>query len=125
MQAVESRVLVIEDDAEVATVIRAVLEGEGYVVHIHPHGECFDVIRQFDPDVIVCDYMLPLRNGQAILNQLRSEGIFVPFIMVSAARQPSGDWHQWGVDDFLPKPFDIDRLITSVNRLTSRYEDAS
>lgn len=125
MREAETRVLVIEDDPEVASVIREVLEYEGHAVHTHHDGECLDVVREFEPDVIVCDYMLPLRNGQSIVNQLRAEGVFVPFIMVSAARQASSDWHRWGVDAFVPKPFDIDHLITSVNRLASRYKYAS
>lgn len=113
----EKRVLIIEDESDVAQLIRAVLEDEGYQVGIHPDGDCLDTIRAFQPDVVVCDYMLPGRDGQGVIAEIRQNlKLTVPVILVSAMRRATRNWREWGADDFLAKPFDIDALVGAVGR---------
>lgn len=114
------RVLVVEDERDVAELMRAVLEDEGYEVRVHRNGKCFDVVEAFRPDVIVCDYMLPDVDGEAVLRWLRSGTVpETHCILVSAVRRAADHWREWGADDFLPKPFDLDRLLASVARAMS------
>lgn len=115
------RILIVEDEHDVAELMRAVLEDEGYQVHVHPDGACWPAVQAFDPHVIVCDYMLPLQDGEDVLRELRHErGLTTPFIMISAMRRASQGWRRWGADDFLAKPFDIEHLIGAVQRATSQ-----
>jgi two-component system OmpR family response regulator len=108
-------VLIVEDESDLAALMRTVLEEEGFQVRVHPTGDCFGVIRTFRPDVIVCDYMLPLHDGRAVLQRVREEAVWdVHFIMISAMPRASMNWRTWGADAFLTKPFDIEDLIDSV-----------
>lgn len=119
-QAQAPRILIIEDERDVASLIKAVLQDEGYDVSIHPNGDCLDVIRTLDPDVILCDYQLPYCNGATLLRRLRSNNICsARFVMISAIGRAQVEWRNWGADDFLAKPFDIERLISVVERALS------
>jgi two-component system alkaline phosphatase synthesis response regulator PhoP len=114
-------VLIVEDEGDLATLMRAILEEEGFQVRVHPTGDCFGVVRTFRPDVIVCDYMLPLYDGHAVLQRVREEAVWnVHFILISAMPQASNQWRAWGADAFLAKPFDLDDLIDSVETGASR-----
>jgi DNA-binding response OmpR family regulator len=112
-----ARVLIVEDEHDLAALMQAVLEDEGYEVEICANGDCFDLVRRFRPSVILCDYMLPAYDGRQILARLRREiDPDVPVVMVSAISHATRNWREWGADDFIPKPFDISRLIAVVER---------
>lgn len=119
-QNTQKRVLIIEDESEVAHLMRAVLEDEGFQVGIHPNGDCLDTIRAFRPDVVICDYMLPRRDGQGVVREIRQNlKLSIPVILVSAMRRGALHWREWGADDFLAKPFDIEALLGAVRRAAS------
>ena len=111
------RVLIVEDETDVARLMASVLEDEGYEVMTYDSGDCFAAVASFNPHVILCDYMLPVYDGGTVARRLRA-GIapHVPLIMVSAVGPACARWREWGADDFLSKPFDIDRLIAVVHR---------
>lgn len=116
-----TRVLVVEDEPDLAKLVQAVLEDEEYEVLTHPSGDCFQVVRSFRPDVILCDYMLPVYNGKSVLRHLRQEvAPATPCIIMSATREAAEHWRAWGADDFLAKPFDLDRLLAVVYRAMGR-----
>lgn len=113
----ENRVLLVEDENDLATLIATVLEEEGYQVLVQPTGDCFSAIEIFEPDLIMCDYMLPIYDGHQILHRLRTEiGSVVPFILMSAVPRAHGKWHAWGANEFLLKPFDLDQLLQTVKQ---------
>jgi len=103
------------------SLISDVLKDEGYDVETCLNGDCFALIQSFAPDVVLCDYMLPGYDGRTVVQRLRA-GLApdMPFIMISAASYPGTRWRDWSADDFLPKPFDLDRLIAAVDRAVSR-----
>jgi DNA-binding response OmpR family regulator len=113
------KVLIVEDETDLGRLMSAVLEDEGYDVAVHTTGDCLDVIRSFQPDVIVCDYMLPRRSGRFVLEHVRRDlSTQVHFIMISAIPQVMERWRDWGADMFLAKPFDLEALVTSVDAFT-------
>lgn len=119
-QQTGGRVLVVEDERDLAELMRTVLEDEGYEVRVHRNGDCFDIVRDFQPDVILCDYMLPCYDGEAVLQMLRDEVTpATRCILISAVRRAADNWRAWGADDFLAKPFDLDRFVASVARAMS------
>ena len=118
------RVLIVEDESDLAALMRTVLEEEGFQVRVHHTGECFGVVRTFRPDVIICDYMLPLYDGRAVLQRVRDEAVWdAHFILISAMPRASMNWRAWGADAFLAKPFDIDDLIESVETGAGRTRE--
>lgn len=118
------RVLIVEDESDLATLMRTVLEEEGFEVRVHPTGDCFGAVRTFRPDVIVCDYMLPLYDGHAVLRRVREEAVWdAYFILISAMPRASMNWRDWGADAFLEKPFDLDALIDSIETGADRSRE--
>jgi DNA-binding response OmpR family regulator len=117
------RVFIVEDDVQVADLIRVVLEDEGYSIAVCRHGDCVDAIRRFQPSAVLCDHMLPICSGATLVqNARRCLDPSIPIIMMSAAPDAAREWRTWGADDFLAKPFELDRLIRVVSRATG--EDA-
>ena len=117
------RILVIEDEAKVASFIRRGLEAEGYRVDIAPDGEV-GLIRAFDHeyDLIVLDVMLPKRDGLDVLREMRKHKLHVPVLMLTArdtvADKVAG--LDWGADDYLTKPFAFEELLARMRALLRR-----
>lgn len=117
----KSRVLIVDDDAEIITAIRYGLEAKGYEVLIARDGNQGLAMAERDqPDLVILDMMMPKRSGFLVLEKLRrTEENPTRVIMITANE---GSRHKayaemLGVDDYIRKPFAMDRLIDSVNRL--------
>ena len=117
------RILVIEDEAKVASFIRRGLEAEGYRVDIAPDGEV-GLTRAFDHeyDLIVLDVMLPKRDGLDVLREMRKHKLRVPVLMLTArdtvADKVAG--LDRGADDYLTKPFAFEELLARMRALLRR-----
>ena len=117
------RILVIEDEAKVASFIRRGLEAEGYRVDIAPDGEA-GLTQAFDHqyDLIVLDVMLPKRDGLDVLREMRKHKLHVPVLMLTArdtvADKVAG--LDRGADDYLTKPFAFEELLARMRALLRR-----
>ncbi len=118
------RVLVVDDDAEIAESMRYALEGSGFEVAVAKDGnQGLALAEATTPDLLVLDMMMPKRSGFLVLEQLRRDGHDnVRVIMVTGNE---GNRHRQyaellGVDDYIQKPFPMDRLISSVKDLLSQ-----
>jgi two-component system response regulator MprA len=115
MTAGERRVLVVDDDQDVRSMVRTVLESEGYAVDVAEDG--FAALRAVDarePDCVVLDVMMPGMDGHAVLKRIRAgERSSLPVVMLTAAAGDDQAWQAWteGVDYFLAKPFDAEELL--------------
>jgi two-component system response regulator MprA/two-component system response regulator TrcR len=120
-----TRVLVVEDDRDIARLVELALEQGGFEVrcaHDGPSG--LTAAKEFDPAVLILDIMLPKMDGVAVLKWLRGTGIRVPVIMITA-RDTTSDKVQsldLGADDYLTKPFDIEELLARVRAILRRTE---
>ena len=119
----KSRVLIVDDDAEIITAIRYGLEAKGYEVLIARDGnQGLAMAEREQPDLVILDMMMPKRSGFLVLEKLRrTEENPTRVIMITANE---GSRHKayaemLGVDDYIRKPFAMDRLIESVSRLLS------
>lgn len=118
----KARVLVVEDDSEIAEVLRRSLRMEGYDVRLAGDGEAaLAESTVFEPDAVVLDLGLPLLDGVEVCRRLRTEGD-VPILMLTArdgvdARVEGLDS---GADDYLVKPFDRQELLARVRALLRR-----
>jgi DNA-binding response OmpR family regulator len=118
------RVLIIEDDADAAGVLDAYLRRENYAVAISGDGRTgLDVARQWKPDIILLDVMLPSMNGTEVLAAIRRDGQ-TPVIMITAM----GDLPdkigalRYGADDYIVKPYDPREVVARVQAVLRRYQ---
>ena|SRR5215213_10735119 len=105
-----TRVLIVEDDHSIARVVQLQLEHSGFSVHCcHDGISSLEEVPKFRPGVIVLDIMLPGLDGVGVLKRLRSTGIKVPIIMLTARDTPTDKIHSLdhGADDYLSKPYDM------------------
>jgi len=116
------RVLVVEDDEEIAEVLRRSLRGEGYDVKTTGDGvEALDIAAGFVPDLVVLDLGLPGMDGVEVCRRLRAEGD-VP-ILILTARTETEDrvaGLDSGADDYLAKPFERRELLARIRALLRR-----
>jgi len=115
------RILIIDDDQEITESMRLTLEMRGYEVFNATDGnQGLLMTEQKKPDLIILDMMMPKRSGFLVLENLRrSLPIPIRVIMITANE---GNRHKayaetLGVDDYIRKPFPMDRLLASVKRL--------
>jgi DNA-binding response OmpR family regulator len=114
-----SRVLIVEDDADLAWVERFNLESEGYEVAVALEGlAALEALDSFAPEIVVLDLMLPHVDGWAVLAKAQELPVDRrPKVILVSAVAGLGDQlraEEMGVGSFLPKPFDIDDLLRLV-----------
>jgi DNA-binding response OmpR family regulator len=117
------RVLVVEDEKDLATIIKQGLEEEGYVVDVaHDGEEGLYMAENFPVDAIILDIMLPLLDGLSVLSALRKKGNMTPVILLTArdALLDKIKGLDTGADDYLTKPFVFGELLARVRSLLRR-----
>jgi two-component system, OmpR family, response regulator MprA len=122
-----ARILVVEDEARVASVISRGLRLEGYQVEVAPDGEtALDKALSAPPDMIILDVMLPDIDGLEVCRQLRAAGGKGPVLMLTAkdAIPDRVAGLDAGADDYLVKPFDFDELRARIRALLRRTTPA-
>ena len=116
------RVLVVEDDADIADVLRRSLRNEGYEVRTSGDGaEALDIAIGFMPDLVVLDLGLPGMDGVEVCRRLRSDGD-VPILMLTARAETEDrvEGLDSGADDYLVKPFERQELLARIRALLRR-----
>jgi DNA-binding response OmpR family regulator len=116
------RVLVVEDDVDIAGVLRRSLDKEGYDVRIAGDGEsALDEAGMFEPDAVVLDLGLPKLDGVEVCRRLRADGD-VPILILTArdAVDARVEGLDSGADDYLVKPFERDELLARMRALLRR-----
>jgi len=123
----QRRVLIIEDDADAANVLDAYLRRENYAITVSGDGRAgLDLARQWKPDIILLDVMLPSMNGTEVLSAVRRDGQ-TPVIMITAM----GDLPdkigalRYGADDYIVKPYDPREVVARVQAVLRRYQQQS
>jgi two-component system response regulator MprA len=116
------RVLVVEDDTDIAGVLRRSLDKEGYDVRVAGDGEAaLDQAGVFTPDAVVLDLGLPKLDGVEVCRRLRTEGD-VPILILTArdALDARVEGLDSGADDYLVKPFEREELLARLRALLRR-----
>ncbi|WP_166242070.1 response regulator transcription factor [Paenibacillus turpanensis] len=117
------KILVVDDDEKITSMLRRGLAFEGYQVFIANHGlEGLRVILEEDPDAVILDVMMPKLDGWEVCRRIREGGSEVPVLMLTA-KDEVGDRVRGldlGADDYLVKPFALEELLARVRALLRR-----
>lgn len=120
------RILVVEDDNELADILKRALAEQLYHVDVAHDGEVALHMARSEPfDAIILDWMLPVADGETVCRTLRSEGQLTPIIMLTA-RDKVNDritGLDAGADDYLVKPFSMGELLARLRALLRRFEN--
>ncbi|MGI5152556.1 response regulator transcription factor [Plantactinospora sp. CA-294935] len=117
------RLLVVEDEARLATALQRGLQAEGFVVDVAASGpEGLDLARHGGYDAMILDVMLPGLSGYRVVRQLRAEKHWLPVLMLSAkdGEYDQADGLDCGADDYLTKPFSYVVLLARLRALLRR-----
>ncbi|MCB5275316.1 Transcriptional regulatory protein TcrA [Arthrobacter sp. SO5] len=117
------RILIVEDEKGLAETIRRGLTNEGFVVEVAHDGVSGLWAATENPyDVILLDLMLPLKNGYAVLKELRERKVWTPVLMLTAkdGEYDQTDAFDLGADDYLTKPFSFMVLVARIHALIRR-----
>ena len=118
------RILLVEDEAAIASEVAAALRGAGYVV-----DECADGVDAWfraeteTYDAMVLDLGLPRLDGMTVLRRLRARGVHFPVVVLTAR----SNWTERvegidaGADDYLPKPFQMEELLARLSAVMRRF----
>lgn len=107
-------VLVIDDEDYVADMLASALEIEGYTVHLAYNGrDGLALAQTLRVDLVIIDIMMPYMNGITLIHELRKldHTVEVPIILISAGARPR---EQMAGVSFMPKPFDLDHMLTLI-----------
>jgi two-component system response regulator CssR len=121
------KLLLAEDTRDLNRAVTAVLSHEGYQVDsVFDGTSALEHIRSDSFDVIILDIMMPGMNGYQVLKQIRREDPLLPVLFLSAKGSPADVslGLDLGSDDYLPKPFDNEVLLSRVNALLRRARAA-
>jgi two-component system, OmpR family, alkaline phosphatase synthesis response regulator PhoP len=123
-----TRILIVEDNANLAFGLSRSVEAEGYQVDVAEDGrKGLELARAHRPDLIILDLMIPEIDGYQVLRTLREEGQQMP-VLVLTARSEEADrvfGFRLGADDYVTKPFSLSELIARVKAILRRTQTAA
>src|SRR3989344_4016218 len=117
------RILIIEDEEEIASFIKKGLSAENFAVDVASTGERgFELVRENDYDLIILDIKLPGKDGITICREIRSSKKLMPILMLSVKTETpiKVESLNVGADDYLTKPFSFEELLARVRALLRR-----
>lgn len=121
------KILVIEDDADFRDCIIGIVAPNGYDVQSAEDGtQGLERARQWKPDLIISDVIMPETNGYEVCRALRAEGIQIPFLFLTGKQRTADilQGYETGADDYLDKPVNGPVLLAKVKSLLSRRPGA-
>ena len=123
----KKHILIIEDDANIAELIRLYLEKDGFDVTISSDGKNgVDTFFEISPTLVLLDIMLPEMDGWDVCREIRKKSN-IPIIMLTAKSETSDKVHglELGADDYISKPLEMKELIARIHAVLRRYTDES
>ncbi|NMB34300.1 MAG: response regulator transcription factor [Clostridium sp.] len=121
----KTRVLVIDDDANICELIRLYMEKEGFeVITAYNGNTALEEFKDFTPNIVILDIMLPGADGWQVCREIRKISN-IPIIMLSAKGETFDKvlGLELGADDYIVKPFEPKELVARVKAVLRRYEN--
>ncbi len=120
-----ARILIVDDNEEIAHLVSIILGRNGYDVEIALDGdECIEKLNSFRPDLILMDYFMPGKDGVKVSKIIKSDERFrnIPIILFTIMSVEEGlheAVEEAGAVDYIQKPFDIEKMLEKVKRALS------
>ena len=117
------KVLIVEDDGNIAELLHLYLEKEGFETQVAPDGgKGVELYRSFQPELVLLDIMLPVMDGWSVLKKIR-ETDKTPVIMLTAKGETNDKVQglEGGADDYIVKPFEMKEVLARIHAVLRRY----
>ncbi|MGY3128399.1 two-component system OmpR family response regulator [Agrococcus sp. UYP33] len=118
------RALVVDDEVNLSELLRMALSNDGWEARTAGNGqEALNAVREFQPDIIVLDIMMPTIDGMEVLRRIRATGNDVPVLFLTAkdAVEDRIAGIDEGGDDYVTKPFNLEEVIARLRRMARRH----
>jgi two-component system, OmpR family, response regulator len=128
MTTSSGRILLVEDDVNLGSLLREYLKAKGYITNLEPDGEKgFRAFKKDHYDLCILDIMLPVKDGFTLARDIRIQNPEVPIIFLTAKSMKTDilEGFRAGADDYMTKPFSMEELllrIEAILRRTTRAE---
>ena len=112
-----AKILVVDDDLDILVVMEILLSMKGFEVEVTSKWEhTYDKVNTFKPDLILLDVLISGNDGRTICKKLKSqeETKHIPIIMFSAHPSAEATIAEYGANDFIAKPFDVNDLMSKI-----------
>ena len=119
------KIVLAEDEPSLGQILKESLETRGFLVYHAPNGKvAYDYYLQRNPDILVLDVMMPIKDGFTLAKEIRKENTSIPIIFLTAKSQIKDvlDGFDNGGNDYLKKPFSMEELIVRIKALLDRNE---
>lgn len=122
------RILVVDDSEEIRFLLQMMLETAGYRVDSASDGQRgIAALLENSYHLVILDVMMPLKDGYTVLREMRESGLRDSTrVLMLTAKATDADWargYSLGVDDYVTKPFEVDDLLDSVNKVLAMTKD--
>ena len=117
------KVLIVEDDTNIAELLHLYLEKEGFETAVASDGgKGVELFRSFHPDLVLLDIMLPVMDGWSVCKKIRDESK-TPIIMLTAKGETSDKVSglEMGADDYIVKPFEMKEVLARIHAVLRRF----
>jgi DNA-binding response OmpR family regulator len=115
-----AKILVVDDEPDIVLMLKMSLEDDGHEVITATDGaEGLRLLEEEQPDIVLCDVMMPVLDGWGVLESKREAGELTPVIMLSAKTEETDISRAMnlGAREYVTKPFDLDKVVATVSRV--------
>ena len=126
--ATGKKVLVVDDEQQLALAIKIRLQSKGYVVSTATDGQqALGLVEQENPDLIILDVLMPVLDGYSCLREInrRFGRSKIPIIILTARDRMKDLFELEGIEDYIIKPFDHEALLLRIDRVFKRRADSA
>jgi DNA-binding response OmpR family regulator len=118
----EKIIYIIDDEESILEALKFMLEYDGYIVKISTTGNVLFEMTDQLPDLILLDFRLANEDGREIARKLKAneKTKHIPIILISAHLELLKNLKEYGIDDFMAKPFEIDEMLNKINKYTHK-----